>query len=155
MVIRHSIKELLAKSMVTRPMKCIVVSIKLNAVFYLNSNVWVSSMHIISLHLIYIYFAHLYFIILYILINSYVHYVMWTVMFSMSNMHMHKPFYHASEDVFLTQWIAISLPCTWNEMYWKFALIGGMLYWHISSWFSLPRTTIGFLLFPPACRSKF
>ena len=29
MVIRYSIKELLAKSMVTRPMKCIEVSIKL------------------------------------------------------------------------------------------------------------------------------
>ena len=35
MVIRHSIKELLAKSMVTRPMKCIVISTKMT--YYLNN----------------------------------------------------------------------------------------------------------------------
>ena len=34
MVIGHSIKELLAKSMVTRPMKCIVIAEKINYLVY-------------------------------------------------------------------------------------------------------------------------
>ena len=57
MVIKHSIKELLAKSMVTRPMKCIVgyyigglnrpiSSLEFNQVLKLNGNIYHYSLYI-------------------------------------------------------------------------------------------------------------
>ena len=56
MVIRHSILELLAKSMVKRPMKCIVVRpilyLLLSAAFYLHSyRVYKHSYRVLSAHL--------------------------------------------------------------------------------------------------------